>query len=214
MTQVDNTVTAAADTTAPDTIATASQIILVRHGLPGGPAVADPSLGAEGVAQARRLAEWLRAEPVAQFVSSHYARAHETALLAAQPHALEVHVDKRLREWDSDRTTYATPEAIAATPRGKAFAEGRYDEFIPDYDKVATAARMRAAVTEAAERAPGRLTVIVSHGGVINTLLTDILQAPSPFFFNPGYTSMTRVAVLRSGRFVIQSVNETAHLRV
>ena len=80
MTQVDNAVTDTADT-----IATASQIILVRHGLPGGPAVADPSLGAEGVAQARRLAEWLRAEPVAQFVSSHYARAHETALLAL-PH--------------------------------------------------------------------------------------------------------------------------------
>ncbi|PXW36009.1 UNVERIFIED_CONTAM: putative phosphoglycerate mutase [Williamsia faeni] len=196
-----------------DTVAAASTIILVRHGLPAASGVADPGLGDEGVEQARRLGEWLRNEPVAQVVSSHYSRAYETALYAAGPHGLDVVVDKRLREWDSDRTTYATPEAIADTPRGRAFAEGRYDEFIPDYDKVAAAERMRAAVLEAAARKPGELTVIASHGGVINTLLTDILQAPSPFFFNPGYTSMSRIAVLRSGRCVIQSVNETAHLR-
>jgi probable phosphoglycerate mutase len=208
MTQVDDITDDVADT-----VAGASQIILVRHALPGGPALADPSLGPDGVSQARRLGEWLRNEPVAQFVSSHYTRARSTALLAAEPHSLNVHVDKRLREWDSDRVTYATPESIAATPQGRAFAEGRYDDFVPAYDKVATAQRMRAAVSEAANRAPGQLTVIVTHGGVINTLLTDILQAPSPFFFNPGYTSMTRLAVLRSGRFVIQSVNETAHLR-
>lgn len=196
-----------------DTLANASRVILVRHGLPGGSNVADPGLGDEGVSQARRLGEWLRNEPVAQFVSSHYTRAHETALLAAEPHGLEVLVDERLREWDSDRTTYATPEAIAATPRGKAFAEARFDDFIPDYNKVELAERMRAAVLEAVERAPGQLTVITSHGGAINTLLTDILQAPSPFFFNPGYTSVSRIAVMRSGRFVIESVNETAHLR-
>lgn len=159
------------------------------------------------------MGEWLRNEPVAQVFSSHYARAHETALHTAKPHSLDVQVDERLREWDSDRTTYATPESIAATPRGTAFSEGRWDDFIPDYDKVAAATRMRAAILEAVERRPGELTVVVSHGGVINTLLTDILKAPSPFFFNPGYTSMSRVAVLRSRRFVIESVNETAHLR-
>jgi broad specificity phosphatase PhoE len=200
-------------TSTPDTVAAATPVILVRHGLPAASGVADPGLGDEGIEQAGRLAEWLRNEPVAQVVSSHYARAYETALHAARPHGLEVIVDERLREWDSDRTTYATPEAIAATRRGRAFAEGRYDEFIPDYDKVAAAERMRAAILEAAARKPGELTVIASHGGVINTLLTDILQAPSPFFFNPGYTSMSRIAVMRSGRFVIQSVNETAHLR-
>ncbi|OZG27448.1 histidine phosphatase family protein [Williamsia sp. 1138] len=196
-----------------DTLANASRVILVRHGLPGDLGVADPGLGDEGVSQARRLGDWLRNEPVAQVVSSHYTRAHETALFAAEPHGLDVVVDERLREWDSDRTTYSTPEAIAETPRGKAFAEARFDDFIPDYDKVELAARMRAAVLEAVERAPGQLTVVASHGGAINTLLTDILQAPSPFFFNPGYTSMSRIAVMRSGRFVIETVNETAHLR-
>ena len=71
---------------------------------------------------------------------------------------------------------------------------------------------MRSAVLDAAAAAPGELSVLVSHGGVINTLLSDILRAPSPFFFNPGYTSVSRIAVTLSGRLVVQSVNETAHL--
>ncbi|WP_439030748.1 histidine phosphatase family protein [Gordonia terrae] len=204
--------TNAPHTVVPDTIAAASKIILVRHGLPGGPAGPDPGLGAEGVAQARRLGTWLQGLPVVQVVASSYTRAYETARHAAEPLGLEVSIDERLREWDSDRAVYATPEAIAATDQGRAFAEGRYDDFVPDYDRDATAARMRAAVIDAARSAPGELSVLVSHGGAINTLLTDILQAPSPFFFNPAYTSVSRVAVLGSGRLVIQSVNETAHL--
>ncbi|MFE0750064.1 histidine phosphatase family protein [Gordonia sp. NPDC058843] len=195
-----------------ETVAAASKIILVRHGLPGGPAGPDPGLGPEGVDQARRLGAWLGGLPVVQVVASSYMRAHETARHAAEPLGLEVRVDERLREWDSDRAVYATPEAIAATDRGRAFAEGRYDDFVPDYDRTATAARMRAAVLDAAASAPGELSVLVSHGGVINTLLSDILQTPSPFFFNPAYTSVSRIAVTLSGRLVVQSVNETAHL--
>lgn len=195
-----------------ETVAAASKIILVRHGLPGGPAGPDPGLGPEGVDQARRLGIWLRGLPVVQVVASAYLRAHETARHAAELLGLDVRVDERLREWDSDRAVYATPEAIAATDRGRAFAEGRYDDFVPDYDRDATAARMRSAVLDAAAAAPGELSVVVSHGGVINTLLSDILRAPSPFFFNPAYTSVSRIAVTRSGRLVVQSVNETAHL--
>ncbi|AMY52371.1 histidine phosphatase family protein [Rhodococcoides fascians] len=196
-----------------DTLATASRVILVRHGLPGEEGAADPGLGDAGNGQAQRLGAWLRGEPVAQVVSSHYKRAHQTALLAAEPHGLDVLVDERFREWDSDRTSYATPEAIADTPQGRAFAEGRFEDFVPKYDKAEVAQRMRAAVLDATRRAPGQLTVVASHGGAINTLLSDILQAPSPFFFNPGYTSMSRIAVLRSERFVIESVNDTGHLR-
>ena len=100
-----------------DTVAAASKIILVRHGLPGGPAGPDPGLGPEGVDQARRLGTWLRGLPVVQVVASSYMRAHETARHAAEPLGLDVRVDERLREWDSDRAVYATPEAIAATER-------------------------------------------------------------------------------------------------
>ncbi len=196
-----------------DTLAAASRVVLVRHGLPDEPGSADPGLGDDGMEQARRLGQWLSGEPVVQVVSSHYARAHQTALCVAEAHRLDVVVDERVREWDSDRTTYATPEAIADTPQGRAFAEGRFDDFLPTYDKGALAQRMRAAVLDAVGRAPGGLTVVATHGGAINTLLTDILEAPSPFFFNPGYTSMSRIAVLRSGRFVIESVNDTGHLR-
>lgn len=196
-----------------DTLATASRVILVRHGLPGEEGAADPGLGDAGHGQAQRLGAWLRREPVAQVMSSHYKRAHQTALLAARPHGLDVIIDERFREWDSDRTSYATPEAIADTPQGRAFAEGRFEDFVPKYDKAEVAQRMRAAVLDATRRAPGQLTVVASHGGAINTLLSDILQAPSPFFFNPGYTSMSRIAVLRSERFVIESVNDTGHLR-
>ncbi|WP_346995645.1 histidine phosphatase family protein [Dietzia sp. SLG310A2-38A2] len=196
----------------PQTVAAASKIILVRHGLPGGPAGPDPGLGPDGIAQARQLGDWLSGLPVMQVISSSYTRALETARYAAQPLGLDVGVDHRLREWDSDRKVYATPEEIAATAQGRAFAEGRYGDFIPDYDRREAAERMRCAVMDAAVAASGGLSVLVSHGGVINTLLADILAAPSPFFFNPAYTSVSRLAVMESGRMIVQSVNETAHL--
>ncbi len=52
----------------------------------------------------------------------------------------------------------------------------------------------------------------VSHGGIINAILAGVIGTPDLFWFNPGYTSVSRVEKLRSGRVVVHSANETGHL--
>jgi 2,3-bisphosphoglycerate-dependent phosphoglycerate mutase len=57
----------------------------------------------------------------------------------------------------------------------------------------------------------GRIAA-VTHGGLSNAYLALIAGTAKVFWFNPGYTSISRVARLPSGNVVIRSINETAHL--
>src|SRR6185437_7371482 len=61
---------------------------------------ADPPLNETGRAQARQLAEELRGVPFDAVYSSDLRRAHETALIVAEPHGVPVIADERLREVD------------------------------------------------------------------------------------------------------------------
>ena len=60
---------------------------------------------------------------------------------------------------------------------------------------------------------PGERIVAASHGGASNTFLADVVGSSRRFFFNPGYTSISRLHVHADGRFVLISINETAHVR-
>jgi probable phosphoglycerate mutase len=55
-------------------------------------------------------------------------------------------------------------------------------------------------------------TALVCHGGVINVILADVLGTDRMMFFQPDYTSVSRLAVHGSS-FRLLSINETAHLR-
>ena len=146
-------------------------------------------------------------------VSSHYLRALETAEAIASAAGLVVTIDEDLREWGATPPTrYVTPELLGATERGRAFAEGRFEEFVPKHDRAELNLRMREAAARVAQRWPGRTVVLVSHGGAINNLVSGVLGATGTFFFNPGYTSICRLDVMSSGRLVVVSVNETGHL--
>src|SRR5881275_129291 len=61
---------------------------------------ADPPLNETGRDQARQLAELLRSTPFDAVYSSDLQRAHETALIVAEPHTVPVLVDRGLREID------------------------------------------------------------------------------------------------------------------
>jgi probable phosphoglycerate mutase len=189
-----------------------TRVLLVRHGLPGGHMVVDPGLGEVGIRQARRLANWLSWDPPAAVVSSPYRRAAQTAEIVAEGIGLTVRHNRDLREWSSGLPHYVQPEKIADTDRGIAFAEGRFDDFVPPHDTQRLRNRMIGVLTEIGRDWPGQTVVAVSHGGAINNVLAHIIGGPSVFFVNPGYTSISQIDVMPSGRLVLVSVNETGHL--
>jgi 2,3-bisphosphoglycerate-dependent phosphoglycerate mutase len=189
-----------------------TQIVLVRHGLPVTGVSPDPPLSAQGRQQARQAGDWLQWEAPAALISSPSQRALETARAIGVATGLSVEVDEDLREWSEPVTHYITPELLGASERGRAFAEGRFAEFVPKHDREGLTRKMTAAVARAAHRWPGRTVVLVSHGGAINNLFAHVLDLDQPFFFNPGYTSLSRLQAMPSGRLVPTSVNETSHL--
>lgn len=192
-----------------------TELLLVRHALPVG-GVMDPDLSETGVAQAEMLADWLRGERIDAVYTSPYRRALSTAAPVEQRLGLRAQVVEDLREWDQEVSSpqVYTPleEFDPADPRAIAIAEGRYEDFVPELDLPAFRDRAQRAVDSlfAAHRS-GRI-VAVSHGGVINAYLAVILESPKLFWFNPGYTSISRVRRTPSGTVVVEAVNETAHL--
>jgi probable phosphoglycerate mutase len=48
---------------------------------------------------------------------------------------------------------------------------------------------------------------------VINAYLAHVLGVDDVIFFEPGYTSISRVRASRRGHRMLVSANETAHLR-
>jgi probable phosphoglycerate mutase len=60
---------------------------------------------------------------------------------------------------------------------------------------------------------PGKRVAIVCHGGVINAYTSSVLGLDDLLWFEPGYTSISRLLVSRHGVRSVHSLNETGHLR-
>lgn len=191
-----------------------TEILFVRHGLPVTGA-ADPGLSEEGTVQAKRLAAWLACERVDAVATSPLARARETAAPICAELGLAAVELADLREWEpvGQPVLYTPVEQMAADdPRALAVAEGRYADFVPDLDRAAFVARGRACLAQIFDRWPAGRVVAVAHGGIINAILGTVIGTNDIFWFNPGYTSVSRVEKLPSGRVVVHSANETGHL--
>ena len=193
------------------------ELILVRHAEPvrivdaEGPA--DPPLHDRGVVQARAVAEFLRHEPVTALWSSPMRRAQETAAAIGEAHGLEVVIDNDLAEFDREATSYIPVEEMRATKdaRWLAMVEGDLSEF--DVDPVGFREGIVAAMDRVIDANAGGTVVVVCHGGVINAYLGHVLKIDDPFFFEPKYASVHRVAASRRGHRTVISVNEGGHLR-
>ncbi|HEY5014476.1 MAG TPA: histidine phosphatase family protein [Acidimicrobiia bacterium] len=194
-------------------------LVLVRHAEPvrtvagtvDGPA--DPGLTPLGFEQAQRLAEWLAYERIDAVLSSPMRRARETAEPLAALVGLEVEIVDGLVEYDAASDDYIPMDELQASgdPRWIAMVEGRWEEFGADPAHVFKA-RVAQAVEEIIDRHAGRRVVAVCHGGVVNCALASILDIDRYLWFEPGYTSISRVAASRSGVRSVVSLNERAHL--
>jgi probable phosphoglycerate mutase len=192
-------------------------LALVRHAEPvrtaAGNGPADPGLTPLGFAQARRLAEWLARENVDAVLSSPMRRAVETAEPIAGAFGLDVEIVDGLIEYDSTSDDYIPMEELqkSGDPRWLAMVEGRWEEFGADPPHVFKA-RVANTVEDIVDRYPGRRVVAVCHGGVVNCALASILGIDRYLWFEPAYTSISRVVASRSGVRSIVSLNERAHL--
>jgi len=89
--------------------------------------------------------------------------------------------------------------------------EGRWEDFggeNPDDFR----ARLLPCFDEIVARNAGGRVAAICHGGVINVYLSAILGLGRDLWFEPGYTSISRVAAARSGQRSLVTLNETAHL--
>ena len=194
------------------------ELLWVRHGeperiAPGTGVRADPALTARGAEQAQRLADWLAFEPIDAIVCSPLRRAVDTAAPIATSLGIEIEVVDDLIEYDNNSDHYIPMEEMRLNKdeRWQAMVDGRWDEFGADLPDVFRA-RIDAVTTALIARFPGQRIVAVCHGGVINVALGSVLGIGRPLWFEPGYTSVSRMIASRTGVRSVASLNELAHL--
>ena len=191
----------------------AVHLLLIRHALPvrvdGGDGPADPELSAAGQAQAAALGEWLAGETIDAIWTSPMRRARQTAAPIEAAFGLEAIVDDGLREFDAEESYYIPMEELRAS------GDPRWAELVARLgspEQFAFRDESAAAVERVVAANPGRTVAVVCHGGVINAYLSTVLRIERPLFFEPTYTSISRVVAASRGARSLVSVNEIPHL--
>ncbi len=206
--------------------AAAARIVLVRHGsaavsAPGAEPFNlvdghnDPPLAPEGREQAARVCDRLAAErPDRIFVSSLRRTAETAAPLAASlgldtevvPELREVH----LGEWEGQFTqrVSAKDPSLAAI-----LTEQRWD-VIPGAEPTASfRARVDAGMRRVLEATgPGGLAAVFVHGGVIAEVCRMVTESRGLAFLFAENASVTRLAHLGDGHWVLRGFNDFSHL--
>jgi 2,3-bisphosphoglycerate-dependent phosphoglycerate mutase len=194
-------------------------LLLIRHAEPervapgSGSNPADPRLTERGREQAQRLARWLEHEPVDAILTSPLRRAHETAAVVGDTVGIDVEVVEGLKEYDANADHYIPVEELRETRdhHWRAMVEGRWKE-LGGEDPDVFQHRVVPCVDDIVRRFPGGRVAAVCHGGVINVYLAALLGLERHLWFEPAYTSISRVAAARTGERSVVTLNETAHL--
>lgn len=188
------------------------QLLLVRHALPlrseAGQG-SDPHLSADGIEQAKRLPDALARFPISRLLSSPQRRAIQTGQPVSDALGLPIDIDERIAEYDYELSHY-TPIEEASEEDIKRLMSG---ELPGDVDADAFQARVRAGIDDVVAAAEHDATVAVfTHGGVINSLVHQIMKTESLLCVQVDYTGVTRLLSHRDGRLSVASINGTEHV--
>jgi probable phosphoglycerate mutase len=196
------------------------ELLLIRHAEPirigpgEGDGPADPALTERGREQADRLAAWLEPDGIDHVVTSPMIRARETAAPLLVGTGREPTIEGVLTEYDVRADHYIPVEELRAEKgdRWTAMVEGRWEDFGGE-EPSAFRARIVPRIDAIAAAHAGERVAVVCHGGVINIYLADVLGIDRLLWFDPAYTSVSRVLVSRDGIRSLTTLNETAHLQ-
>lgn len=178
-------------------------LILIRHGEPDINAddLTDPPLTPLGERQAEATAEFLNEASIDAIYVSPQLRAQQTVRPLTARHNIEPVTDVRLAEWDYEYGTYVP--TWAHDPMTREEATARFNELQgPDFH-----ARVRAGFGDVINDNPGRTVAVVCHGGVIRSLIQEILTTEGTSL-SANHASITRVAANRRGTRSLVSFNE------
>jgi probable phosphoglycerate mutase len=188
------------------------ELLLIRHGLPErSMSSSDPSLSAEGLDQARRVARRLAREPIDEVHASTMRRAVQTAepFALAAGHGIETH--EGIVEFDRASGSYTPMEEL------KRDNYEAWTRFVQRGGGGADVAGFQKTVVDTLEalvvRNPGKRIAVFCHGGVINVWTAHVLGMAPRLFFEPGYTSIHRYLCASSGQRNMVSLNDLSHLR-
>lgn len=200
------------------------RLLLVRHGLTTANREdrwigrSDPPLSEEGLTQAEALATRLAGEGLTAIYSSPQLRARQTAELIAQACGLEVWIEPGLREMDFGCWEGLTQAEIEARYPGqmRAWWADLTAESAPHGGETLAqvAKRAKAAYNKiVARHGEGETVLIVAHGGVLQTLLCQVLGS----HLRARWTYLLKAAALSElqifdGHPVLVSLNDVRHL--
>ena len=202
----------------------ATDILLVRHGesaparldapAPRVDGRSDPALDPQGRKEADLVAERLQHEDVAAIYVSSLRRTHETAAPLAARLGLEPVVEPRLSEvflgdWEGPyfRKHFAEGHPIAL----QAIKEERWDAIPGAESTEAFQARIRAGIEAIAAAHPDRRVVVVTHGGVIGSIVALATGARPWAFVGADNGSLSHL-VVTDERWIVRRFNDTGHL--
>ena len=204
----------------------ATLVTLARHGQQAYPvadhfdpvAWADPPLSDTGVLQAQALGRALADEQIDVVACSELARARSTAEIAMAGRDVEWIIDDELREIDSYNQLEPGQLPADFLPaeewqqrQAKFLLERRWDHMPFSESSADFRSRVLAALQRVIDAHPGGRILIVSHGGVINAYIADLLGLDEDLFFLPHHCSITEAAVHADIRR-LRSINEHRHI--
>lgn len=179
----------------------------------------DSALTANGEAQARALMPRIGAlASCATVYSSDLGRARRTAALIADTERHVLALEPGLRERDfgvfqglaRDEIARRYPDAWTAHNAGDPDSAPPGGESLRQLCR-----RVVAAFHRIAARHPGERIVAVSHGGVLSTFAKHVLGLPlgAPRRFHIANTSISVFHLDATGRWMLRSLGDTAHLQ-
>jgi len=198
---------------------------LIRHGesqpyIPGRPfrladdGHADPALALEGHEQAKLLAGRLASVSIDAIYVTSLRRTAQTAAPLAERLGLVPVVEPDLREvhlgdWEGGQYRQRVAEHDPLVMR--AFTEERW-EIIPGAESSASlAARVRGAIERLAGAHRDQRLAVFTHGGVIGQAMS-LASGSRPFAFLTADNASISRMIVDSGRWIIRTFNDTAHL--
>ena len=204
----------------------ATEIVFVRHGaseaaVPGAPfplvdGRGDPPLSEIGVLQARAVADRLARERLDRLFVTTLRRTAQTAAPLADLTGLEPVVVGDLAEIHLgafEGGEYRIRAAAGDPLVARVFAEERWDVIPGAESSEALAARVRAGIDRiVGETGPDATAAAVVHGGIIGEICRQATGSRPLAFVHVDNASISRLVVFSSGRWLLRTFNDTAHL--